>query len=547
MCDEGLLKLSESEWNEARRRTEIIRPLAAMDFVSRSVADEAARQLGQSRRQVYLLLRRYRAGSGLLTDLAPRQSNGGKGKGRLQPEIEAIVASSIEKFYLAKQRPSEAALVREIARRCRQNGYRPPARNSIRKRIDSVGLRVIVRKRDGSNAARALQAIAASTLVPDGPLDFVQIDHTKVDLIVVEEQLREPIGRPFVTLAIDVYTRCIVGMLLTLESPSATSVGLCLATVVADKKHWLEQLGLNDVSWPMHGKPRTICSDNAPEFKSEALRRGCEQHGIKLEYRPKGQPHFGGIIERVIGTVMARVHELPGTTFSNSGDRGTYDAQGTAILTLRELQQWFVLAICTYHEAVHGTLWEPPVAVWKRSATNKIMTISDQKAFLVDFLPVIRRRLGRAGFVIDHIVYFADVLKPWISERKRLDKFMIRRDPRDLSRIWVLDPASSQYLEIPYRSISNPAVTLWEHLQAIKLLKQRGQAQVDEAAIFRMIDQMREITVLAAQEGKTARRNQARRRHLSKRSSGNLHIPVPTSGEAKLVGRIDRFDDIEQW
>ena len=547
MRDEGLLTLSESEWKEAKRRAEIIRPLAAMDFVSRSVADEAAKRLGQSRRQVYLLLRRYQSGNGLLTDLAPGRSSGGKGKGRLQPEIEAIVASSIEKFYLTKQKYSEAALVREVARICRQNGYPPPARNSIRKRIDAICFRTIIRKRDGAKEARALQAVVESTLVPKGPLDIVQIDHTKVDLIVVDDHLREPIGRPFLTLAIDVYTRCIVGMLLTLESPSATSVGLCLATVVMDKRYWLEQIGLSNVSWPMHGKPGTICSDNGPEFKSEALRRGCEQHGIILQYRPKGQPHFGGIIERVIGTAMTRIHELPGTTFSNSIRRGVYDAQGNAVLTLREFQKWLILAICTYHETVHGTLREPPIAVWKRSASSKIMTISHETAFLVDFLPVITRRLGRVGFVIDHIVYFADVLKPWIAERKRLDKFLIRRDPRDLSRIWVLDPASNQYLEIPYRSISNPAVTLWEHQQALKLLRQRGQAQVDEAAIFRMIDQMRQITDAAAQARKAARRNNARRSHLTNLSSRTLSIPVATSGGAKTVRQVDPFDDIEQW
>ncbi|MDQ1538730.1 MAG: putative transposase [Actinomycetota bacterium] len=54
--------------------------------------------------------------------------------------------------------------------------------------------------------------------------------------------------------------------------------------------------------------------DNAGEFKSEALRRGCEQHGIKLDYRPPGEPHYGGIVERVIGTMMQMIHELPGTT-----------------------------------------------------------------------------------------------------------------------------------------------------------------------------------------------------------------------------------------
>jgi putative transposase len=58
-------------------------------------------------------------------------------------------------------------------------------------------------------------------------------------------------------------------------------VGLCLAHTVTGKRAWLEQLGA-EMAWPMSGKPRELFVDNAPEFKSEALRRGCDQHRIGL-------------------------------------------------------------------------------------------------------------------------------------------------------------------------------------------------------------------------------------------------------------------------
>ncbi|PJG77351.1 transposase, partial [Klebsiella pneumoniae] len=148
------------------------------------------------------------------------------------------------------------------------------------------------------------------------PLEQVQIDHTVIDLIVVDERDRQPIGRPYLTIAIDVFTRCVLGMVVTLEAPSSVSVGLCLVHVACDKRPWLEGLNI-EMEWPMSGKPRLLYLDNAAEFKSEALRRGCEQHGIRLDYRPLGQPHYGGIVERIIGTAMQMIHdELPGTTFS---------------------------------------------------------------------------------------------------------------------------------------------------------------------------------------------------------------------------------------
>src|SRR3546814_19470964 len=78
-----------------------------------------------------------------------------------------------------------------------------------------------------------------------------------------------------------------------------------------DKRPWLEGLNI-EMEWPMSGKPRLLYLDNAAEFKSEALRRGCEQHGIRLDYRPLGQPHYGGIVERIkIGRASCRERVCP--------------------------------------------------------------------------------------------------------------------------------------------------------------------------------------------------------------------------------------------
>ena len=41
-------------------------------------------------------------------------------------------------------------------------------------------------------------------------------------------------------------------------------------------------------------------------------------------FRPPGSPHFGGHIERLIGTMMGAVHLLPGTTQSSVAAKGSY-------------------------------------------------------------------------------------------------------------------------------------------------------------------------------------------------------------------------------
>ena len=137
----------------------------------------------------------------------------------------------------------------------------------------------------------------------------LQIDHTPVDLVLVDETWRRPVGRPWLTVAIDTCSRCVAGLHLSYEAPSATVAGLCLAHAALDKAAYLRGLGV-EADWPCQGRPGEIFVDNGPEFHSEAF-VGCRQHGIALRDRPKGAPHWGGIVERLVGTAMAMVHGLP--------------------------------------------------------------------------------------------------------------------------------------------------------------------------------------------------------------------------------------------
>lgn len=164
--------------------------------------------------------------------------------------------------------------------------------------------------------------------------------------------------------------------------------------------------------------------------------------------------------------MMQMVHELPGTTFSNPAQRGDYDydSEAKATLTVRELQRWLALAVAAYHGQVHATFGQTPAGRWAEDVTTlgRPATVTNEAAFLVEFLPVIRRTLTRSGFVIDHVQYYSDALKPWIARRERLGRFVLRRDPRDISRIWALDPEGGVYLEVPYRTLSRPPISVWE-------------------------------------------------------------------------------------
>ena len=134
---------------------------------------------------------------------------------------------------------------------------------------------------------------------------------------------------------------------------------------------------LQTLVWPAAGLPRMIHVDNAKEFHSEALVRGCQEYGIQLERRPPGQPHFGGHIERSIGTMMGAVHLLPGTTFSNVRDKGSYASEDRARLSLPELERWLSLQIAgVYYLSIHSALGRTPLTAWQEGIARRKQPIT---------------------------------------------------------------------------------------------------------------------------------------------------------------------------
>lgn len=467
----------------------------------------------------------------------------------------ALIQAATTDTYLTDQKNKISRVVEEVKLKCFRANLVPPSERTIRRRLESCATKKeIAVKREGYKSAQdQYKPIFGVSSEVEFPLQIYQIDHTKVDLIIVDEIYRRPIGRPYITVAIDAYSRCIAGFCLTLDSPSAVSVGLCLAHSAVDKKAWLAQLEVES-DWPIWGVPDSLYVDNGADFHSEALKRGCEAHGIAINYRPGGQPHYGGIVERVIGTLMGLIHGLPGTTFSNIAEKGSYDSEKKAILTLLELERWFAVAITQYyHKKVHSGLLQPPVEQYKigilgdqhNKGRGIPAQIRDRERFLIDFLPVEYRTIQRHGFMLDKIAYYSHALSPLIADRKKQTKFLIRRDPRDLSKVYVLEPKSQEYIEVSYRTLSRPTISLCEHKMGIKFLREKGGSKVDEAAIFQAIELMRNLTKQASEKSKSARKRLAQQPKSPEKTDGDFIARDKAIPEE--LAKIEPYSEIEIW
>jgi hypothetical protein len=115
-----------------------------------------------------------------------------------------------------------------------------------------------------------------------------------------------------------------------------------------------------DLTWPVSGLPRILRLDNAKEFRSLAPAAGVAQYGIDLQYRPPATPHWGGHIERLIGTMMGAVRLLPGATGRSVADR-RQDPEARAAMTLDEFETWLLHQVAgVYHHSVHRILGRRP-------------------------------------------------------------------------------------------------------------------------------------------------------------------------------------------
>jgi putative transposase len=534
-----LSMVDAAAWDEARRCLPVIRRLAENSARKRSDIVAAAAELGYGPTHVYALLRRYLADA-RLTSLLPRRRGPERGISLLDQEVDALINEVIDNFYLTRQQPRIVDLFDEVRRRCIVAGLVAPSRKAITARLQTRRPRDVVAKREGRKAARDRYLPAVGSLEAHWPLSLTQIDHTLVDVIVVDSATRMPIQRPWLTLAIDVCTRCVAGFHLSLEPPSATSVALCLSHAALSKESWLAERGI-DAVWPVRGIPERLHLDNAKEFRSEALKRGCEQYGIAIDHWPVRTPHYGGHIERLIGTMMGKVHLLPGTTFSNVQAKGDLNPDKTAAMTLDEVERWLGHAIAgVYHCDLHRGIGTTPLAAWQRGTLGDGTTlgrgeptaVADPRRFLIDFLPIARRMIRRDGVALHSIAYWADVLSTWIGHPEPM---VIRYDPCDLSRIYLLGPDGSYY-DLSYRDLRRPPISLWEHRLALKRLREDGRALVDETAIFRTIEAMRTIANDAVLASKTARRQRERRKSIVPASERSDLLPV----------ELDAVDTLEQ-
>lgn len=521
-----LVAVDSPEYRRALNMIQVIKPLVfeygkgRIPHAKRVAACEA---LECSMSTLYRHINEFRASEKINSFYRIPRSDAGIS--RLGSEVDAIVEEKILTVYL-KMNPRKDIniLWEEIDTACRKHHLKSPSLATINRRVGKLPAREVVSKRLGRDAAKnRFDVIRGSFPGAEAPWMVYQIDHTPIDLQFVDEVERKNIGRGFLTIVIDVCTRMIAGFCISLDDPSVLTTGIALGNAILTKETWLEARRIKDLNWPIFGVPAKVHTDNAKEFVGTDLARSCDIYGINIEQRPKGQPQYGGHVERAFRTFMRRTHSIPGTTYSDIDERGDYDSESHAIMSLSEYERWFAIFIVGhYHNKPHGGLRKQlgynisPLQMFNRmvlgteehAGCGYQTPITDEYQVRLDFLPFEDITIQKDGVVWDRIQYQDHVLNPFIGMKGpdgKGKKFRFVRDPRDVSVIYFWNEETRRYFPVSWIHVGLKPLSKWEWNKMKK-----GNHTVDAGALLRAREQMQAIVDESARKTTSARRQQAR-------------------------------------
>ena len=428
---------NEREWERAFALRRDLAPFLDKGFQTRGALQDFCCTHECSRATAYRYLQKARLddSASILRRAKPGRKFMSVG---LSSQHETIIDRVLRGTYLTRNKISVQGALEAANIELAGQGLTTISEDVLKNRIRLMQDRFVERRRNGGQAARQkFQIIKGRNVVRD-PLAVVQIDHTLLDVMVVDPVTRECIGRPYLTVLLDLATGMPTGIFLTMNAPSALNLMMAFQRSVFPKAEYLASLGIRH-AWPACGLPLTISSDNGTDLKSKAFNRGLELYGVEHVFRPIAQPHLGGHVERCIGTYQRFVQKLPGTTFSSVEAKGTYKPEKNATLTLRDVEKLlldYILDVQIHRKK--GKLQTSPINAWNLSWKSRDTCPrlpQDPDRFRLDFLPYENRRIQREGVEFSSMFYRSTHLQK--MKDCGVTHVTLKFDPTDIRTVHV--------------------------------------------------------------------------------------------------------------
>ncbi len=369
--------------------------------------------------------------------LVPRTAARGNRVPRLTEEQEHWLTRTIEEKWVSHEARNYKACYRELTVACTAAGIKAPSYQTLIERIKAAENDKVRRSRHGKRMAYQTSEFIDVLYVDtpthgSRPFQYVHIDHTQLDIELVSSRTGKPLGRPWLSLAVDAYSRRNVALYLTFDPPSYHSV----------------MMTIRDMVRRFGRLPEFVVVDNGRDFMSAAFETFLETMGVHLRFRPAGQPRHGAVLERMFGRANTEyIHNLAGNTKATRNVRMTTGkhlpvnfAEWTLENMYHGLSYW---AMEYYDQERHPALDMSPREAFQRGLAQGGARPQRQILFNQDFLiatcpPVdrsgVRTVHHQRGVKVNELLYWhADFRDP----RYAGQPWPVRYDPWDASSVYV--------------------------------------------------------------------------------------------------------------
>lgn len=481
--------------------------------------------------------------------LVPKHTE--KGNRKSHTDSQSLIDEAIEKKYLTRERLSVAETYRYYKSRVIKTNQgivegkiKKISQRAFYERVNSLPAYDVAVKRYGKRYAdRKFRSVGQQISVTK-PMEYVEIDHTPIPVILLDDELDIPLGRPYLTMLYDRFSKCIVGLSVNFREPSFDSVRKALLNTLLNKNWVKGKYPSIKKEWPCCGKIDYLVVDNGAEFWSKSLEDSLKPLVSDIQYSQAAKPWRKSGIEKLFDQLnKGLTNSLPGKTFTNPVQLEDYDPKKESVIRvsvfLELLHKW---VIDYYHMSPDARNRAIPYHKWYESSWLPNTYEGEEEVQLKIELGLLRHRtIGIAGIRLHNLHYQSDELIEYrkYSSVKSEEKLFVKTktDPSDISAIYVYLDSEQRYIKVP--AIDNSGYTkglsLFEHERIQRVRRLNTKRLVDEESLAETYLYMEDLI-----EGEAERMRSSRNKKLTHPKTGNTskiakYRDVGTEGPSSIV------------
>lgn len=288
-------------------------------------------------------------------------------------------------------------------------------------------------------------------LQADHPLEFVEIDHTPLDIFVIDDRLLLPMGRPWLTIIKDRYSGVIIGLYISFQATGTDSIfgALRHSLLPHDKIRKLWPDIKNEMPW---GQAMTYVTDRGKDFVGLRYRLAIRQLLSDYEYCAVRNPWLKGSVERAFKTLNDLLETLPGKTFPRLEQRKDYNPLKHAVVRFSSFTYIIYKWACDiYNVSSNKRKGTIPLDLWNEGLINAPRSIPKMPEYLITLFGQEHKSMLRHDGINYLYLTYSDNgrLKEIYDHYGPRLMLSYRINPIDLGYILVLDPRDKTYFRVP--------------------------------------------------------------------------------------------------